>query len=121
MTKAARKRAVSDDVVDGDDPMTAVFFALGDPTRLRLVRRLGRGPALSVAQLADELPVTRQAVSKHLRVLQGAGLVTPTKRGREQLYVLEAGRVDDARAVLDGISAGWDRALARLKALVEDT
>lgn len=116
MSRAATK---SRRAVVVEDPMTPVFAALGDETRLRLVRRLGQGPALSVAQLSEGLPVTRQAVSKHLRVLQGAGLVTPTKRGREQLYVLEAGRVDDARVFLDGISAGWDKALARLKALVE--
>ena len=117
MSRAARAQRP----VVHEDPMTPLFAALGDETRLRLVRRLGQGPALSVAQLSEGLPVSRQAVSKHLRILQGAGLVTPTKRGREQLYVLEAGRVDDARVFLDGISAGWDRALERLRALVEDT
>ncbi len=97
----------------------AVFFALGDVTRLSLVQKLGEGTARSATSLAEESTVSRQAVTKHLRVLEDAGLVTTVKQGREVLYVLDAGAVDDARAFLDGISAGWDRAIARLKLLVE--
>ncbi len=98
----------------------AVFAALGDETRLSLVRRLGEGPALSIGHLTAGTHVSRQAVSKHLHVLTSAGLVTPIKRGRERLYVLEVGRVDEARRFLDDVSSGWDRALERLRALVED-
>jgi DNA-binding transcriptional ArsR family regulator len=104
----ARERAVA-----------GVFFALGDETRLSLVRKLGAG-ARSATALSDGAKVTRQAIVKHLQVLEGAGLVTPEKRGREVLYGLEARPLDEARAFLDGISAGWDRALERLRHMVEE-
>src|SRR5262245_15926962 len=96
-----------------------LFFALGDETRVTLVRRLGAGP-LSATALSERAPVTRQAVTKHLRVLQGAGLVTTKKRGREVLYVLEPRGLEPARAFLDAVSAGWDEAIERLRLLVED-
>ncbi|MBA3319555.1 MAG: helix-turn-helix transcriptional regulator [Gemmatimonadales bacterium] len=64
--------------------------------------------------------MTRQAVSKHLRVLAGAGLVRGVRRGRESLWRLEPSRLDDARRSLDHISRQWDQALGRLRALVED-
>ena len=104
------------------EPQTAaaVFFALGDPTRLSLLARLSLGPALSATQLAQGAGVTRQAITKHLAVLEDAGLVVSTRHGRDVLYVLEAARVDAARAFLDGVSQGWDRAIARLQRLVED-
>jgi DNA-binding transcriptional ArsR family regulator len=95
-----------------------VFFALGDPTRLAVVRELGSA-ARSATSLADGARVTRQAIAKHLRVLEAAGLVTATRHGREVRYALEAKRLAEARAFLDGISAGWDRALDRLRRLVE--
>jgi DNA-binding transcriptional ArsR family regulator len=63
--------------------------------------------------------VTRQAIVKHLQVLEGAGLVTHKKRGREVLYALEPRRLGEARAFLDAVSAGWDRAIERLRELVE--
>ena len=97
-----------------------VFFALGDGTRLSVVQKLGAGGALSATSLSDGAKVTRQAIVKHLGVLEGAGLVTPARRGREVLYALEPQRLDEARAFLDGISAGWDRAIERLRRLVED-
>jgi len=97
-----------------------MFFALGDATRLSVVRKLGAGGALSATSLADGAQVTRQAIVKHLQVLEGAGLVTHEKRGREVLYAINPGRLDDARAFLDDVSASWDRAIERLRALVED-
>jgi DNA-binding transcriptional ArsR family regulator len=97
-----------------------VFAALGDETRLRLVSRLSAGEPVSIARLTDGHPVTRQAISKHLRVLETAGLVHGERRGREQLWSLEARRLEDARAWLDEVSASWDRKLDRLRALVED-
>ena len=96
-----------------------VFAALGDPTRLRLVARLAQGEALSISQLTDGERVTRQAITKHLEVLADAGLVTARKRGRERLYALQAAPLDDARRYLDQVSAQWDKAIARLRALVE--
>lgn len=97
-----------------------VFFALGDQTRLSVVRRLGDGAALSATALSERATVTRQAIVKHLQVLEGAGLVTHEKRGREVLYALDARRLDEARAFLEGVSAGWDRAIERLRSMVEE-
>jgi DNA-binding transcriptional ArsR family regulator len=98
----------------------AVFFALGDPTRLSVVRKLGTGGALSATALAGGASVTRQAIVKHLQVLEGAGLVSHEKRGREVVYALETRRLEDARSYLDSVSAAWDRALERLRKMVED-
>jgi DNA-binding transcriptional ArsR family regulator len=102
-----------------DARVADVFFALGDGTRLSVVRKLGSGGALTATALSVGAQVTRQAIVKHLQVLEGAGLVSHEKRGREVLYALEPGRLDDARSFLDGVSAGWDRALERLRRLVE--
>jgi len=97
-----------------------LFFALGDPTRLSVVRKLGAGGALSATALSDGAKVTRQAIAKHLQVLEGAGLVSHEKRGREVVYALETRRLADARAFLDNVSAAWDRALDRLRDMVEE-
>jgi DNA-binding transcriptional ArsR family regulator len=97
-----------------------IFAALGDETRLRLVSKLGRGEALSIARLTDTTKVTRQAITKHLHVLEEVGLVRGVRQGREQLWELTPKKIDEARACLDLISASWDAALGRLKALVED-
>ena len=97
-----------------------VFAALGDETRLRLVSRLSGGELISIAGLTEGEHVTRQAITKHLRVLETAGLVHGERRGREQVWSLEAKRLDDAREWLDQVSASWDRKLERLRALVED-
>jgi DNA-binding transcriptional ArsR family regulator len=96
-----------------------IFAALGDATRLGLVRRLSREGPLSIARLAEGSPVSRQAVSKHLRVLAGAGLASPTRSGRERVWALEPESLDAARAYLDGLAAQWDESLGRLKRLVE--
>jgi DNA-binding transcriptional ArsR family regulator len=96
----------------------SVFAALGDETRLELVGRLCQGPQ-SIAQLASRASITRQAITKHLEVLAGAGLVRDARRGRERLFELEARRLEDARAFLDKLSQRWDERLARLKDLVE--
>ena len=96
-----------------------VFAALGDETRLRLVAALCAGGAMSIAQLTGGTDITRQAVTKHLHVLAGAGLVRGARRGRERLWQLEPSRLDDARHALDVISRQWDETLGRLKAFVE--
>ena len=72
-----------------------VFAALGDETRLRIVSRLVDGRARSITALAAGEPVTRQAITKHLRVLQDAGLVRSERRGREQLWELERARLEE--------------------------
>lgn len=96
-----------------------VFFALGERTRLSVVKRLGECGAQSATALAGGASVTRQAIVKHLQVLEGARLVTHEKRGREVLYALDTRRLAEAGAFLDGISAGWDRAIERLRQMVE--
>ncbi|HEU4539024.1 MAG TPA: metalloregulator ArsR/SmtB family transcription factor [Polyangiaceae bacterium] len=96
-----------------------VFAALGDATRLGLVARLCAGGPASIVRLSEGAGVTRQAVAKHLRVLEGAGLVRGERRGRENVWRLEPRRLEEARRSLDRISAQWDDALDRLKALVE--
>ncbi len=99
--------------------MFEIFSALGDETRLSLLVKLRAG-VLSATTLSEGAPVTRQAILKHLNVLEGAGLVSHQKRGREVLYVLEPRPLQEAQAYLDKISAGWDRAIARLRSMVEE-
>jgi DNA-binding transcriptional ArsR family regulator len=98
---------------------TEVFFALGDETRLGVVRRLGDGVPRSATTLSSGAKVTRQAIAKHLQVLEGAGLVSHEKRGREVLYSLEVVRLEEARAFIEEVSRGWDRAIERLREHVE--
>jgi DNA-binding transcriptional ArsR family regulator len=100
------------------DP-AAVFAALGDETRLRLVSRLSSGGPASISRLTDGSGVTRQAVTKHLRVLARAGLVRARRRGRESLWRLQPERLDEAQRSLDLIARQWDHALSKLKAFVE--
>lgn len=96
-----------------------VFAALGDDVRLTLITRLSRRTPLSITRLADGLPMTRQAVTKHLRVLEHAGLVRCRKSGREQHWELNEAPLHDARQYLDSISQQWACALQRLKAFAE--
>jgi len=97
----------------------AVFAALGEDTRLALVARLSaRGPQ-SITRLASGADVTRQAITKHLHVLAGAGLVHDVRRGRERIWELDTKRLDEASRWLDQISKRWDDALDRLKRFVE--
>jgi len=96
-----------------------LFAALGDQKRLWLVSRLcSDGPA-SITRLATGARITRQAVTKHLRVMERAGLVRSARRGRERLWQLEQQRLEEACRYLNQISAQWDKALERLRALVE--
>ena len=96
-----------------------VFAALGDETRLRLVARLCTDGPQSIARLTDGADVTRQAITKHLRVLEEAGVVRGSRDGRESVWEIEPRRLDDARRSLDLISARWDAAIERLRTLVE--
>jgi DNA-binding transcriptional ArsR family regulator len=99
--------------------VAGVFFALGDGTRLSVVKKLGVGSALSATALSEGAKVTRQAIVKHLQVLEGAGLVSHERRGREVLYALETRGLDDARTFIERVSKTWDRRIDRLRALVE--
>jgi DNA-binding transcriptional ArsR family regulator len=96
-----------------------IFAALGDETRLGLVVRLRDDGPLSISRLTDGVAVTRQAVTKHLHVLELAGLAREQRHGRESVWELRRESFDRARACLDRLSAEWDDALGRLKSFVE--
>lgn len=98
----------------------SVFAALGDRTRLSLVNKLITGDPQSISRLTSGTRLTRQAITKHLRVLEGAGVVRSVRAGRESLFELELKRLAEVRAYLEHVSRQWDDALARLKAHVED-
>jgi DNA-binding transcriptional ArsR family regulator len=96
-----------------------VFAALGDETRLALVVKLARGQAYSIAQLTEGSRLTRQAVTKHLRVLENVGMVRCRRTGRESLFELDPKPIEEMKEYLEYVSGQWDQALARLKAFVE--
>jgi DNA-binding transcriptional ArsR family regulator len=96
-----------------------VFAALGDGTRLLLVARLAAGEPLSITRLSEGVSVTRQAITKHLHVLEHAGLVRGSRQGREQLWELDPRQLDAARRAIDLIARQWDAALLRLKHSLE--
>ncbi len=100
--------------------ISPVFAALGDATRLELVQRLGQGEPRSIAQLALGLDISHQGVTKHLTVLEGAGLVKAEKVGRERRYACAPEQLRAAQNFLDEVSRQWDGALGRLQALVEE-
>ncbi len=153
-SKPARKRASrgargsATGLAAGSVPaFAAIFAALGDRTRLRLVERLSARPggdqlghgaggraanriagrvsarvddnAMSITRLTAEFNVSRQAITKHLRVMERAGLVHSTRRGRERVWQLRQRRLDEARHYLEQISQQWDEALNRLRMFVE--
>ena len=91
-----------------------VFFALSDPTRREVLRSVARQPDLTASRLAGELPITRQAVAKHLAALQRAGLVEPRREGRETRYTLTPAPLVDAMGWMADVGATWDRRLERL-------
>jgi DNA-binding transcriptional ArsR family regulator len=96
-----------------------VFAALGDPTRLRLVERLTRDGPQSIVRLSSGFPMTRQAITKHLRVMEHAGLVRSAPRGRTSIWQFEPQRLNEAQRQLQVISTRWDETLGRLRQLVE--
>ena len=97
----------------------SVFAALGDETRLSVLTRLANGRAQSISHLTAGTNLTRQAVTKHLRVLEDAGIVCCLRVGRESQFALKPKPIDDVRDYLERVSKQWDDALARLKSLVE--
>jgi DNA-binding transcriptional ArsR family regulator len=96
-----------------------LFAALGDEIRLGIVLRLCAGGPLSITRLTEGFAVTRQGISKHLRVMEEVGLVLESRQGRESVWALQPGRLKEARRHLDAISKEWDDALLRLKKFVE--
>jgi len=104
--------------VTAADTLVPVFAALADETRWRVLTELGRAEA-SASALADVLPVSRQAIAKHLAVLAAAGLVEPVHVGREIRYRALGSRLDETARALDAIGAEWDRRLAEIKRIAE--
>jgi DNA-binding transcriptional ArsR family regulator len=97
----------------------SVFAALGDETRLSLLLQLSRAQAHSISELAEGRATTRQAIAKHLRVLEGADLVHAETLGRERLYEMKPETLDGSVSYLQQVSRRWDEALERLRNLVE--
>jgi DNA-binding transcriptional ArsR family regulator len=96
-----------------------VFAALGDETRLKLLLKLAHGKPVSLTQLSLGATITRQAISKHLRVLENAGMVQHTRAGRESHFALNPKPLDEAQAYLQTISKQWEETMLRLKMFVE--
>jgi DNA-binding transcriptional ArsR family regulator len=101
--------------VNSEDRAGAVFVALADPTRRAVVRSLAERPTVTASALAAQLPITRQAVSKHLATLADAGLVEGHREGRETRYRLTPEPLDDAVRWMAEVGAAWDDRLARLR------
>lgn len=97
-----------------------LFAALGDETRLSLVAKLCDGKTHSIAQLKEGYDLTRQAITKHLRVLENVGIVHSVREGRESLYALDPKPFVSMKKYLDAVGGQWDEALDRLKSFVEE-
>jgi DNA-binding transcriptional ArsR family regulator len=96
-----------------------IFAALGDETRLSLLTRLSDGQRQSIAQLTEGSKLTRQAVTKHLRILERVRIVHSTRAGRESLFEFNPKPLDELKRYLDLVSERWDQTLSRLKSFVE--
>jgi DNA-binding transcriptional ArsR family regulator len=97
----------------------AVFAALGDETRLALLARLYDGQQRSIAELTEGSKLTRQAITKHLRVLERVRVVHSVKEGRETLFGFDPRPMEEMKEYLEVVSRQWDQVLGRLKAFVE--
>jgi DNA-binding transcriptional ArsR family regulator len=97
-----------------------VFAALGDETRLSLVVKLSTGQRFSISQLTKSSKLTRQAITKHLRILERVKVVRCVRSGRESLFEFDPEPIEEVKQYLDLVSEQWDEALARLKSFVED-
>ena len=97
-----------------------VFAALGDETRLALVAKLSGGQPYSISQLTRGSKLTRQAITKHLRVLESVGMVHSVHAGRESLFEFDPTPIKEMREYLDFVSEQWDQALVRLKSFIEE-
>jgi len=101
------------------EPDDELWSAIADPSRRRVLDLLVRGGEASASSLAGQVPFSRQAVSKHLVVLEDVGLISRRKQGREVLYRVEAGRLDQATRAMAELASRWDRRLGAIKALAE--
>ncbi len=117
--RTSRSDAGLSGITRSSEPLAAIFAALGDPTRLKLVAAICVGGAFSIAQLTANTDISRQGVTKHLQVLADAGVVRDVRSGRERLWQLEPGQIEEARHTLEVIGRQWDVALCKLKAFVE--
>lgn len=97
-----------------------LFSALGDETRLALLRRLSENGPASITALSETFQVSRQAITKHLRFLGAAGIIDGQRAGREHVWTLNPARLAEAHRCLDIIARGWDDALSRLKRRLEE-
>lgn len=97
-----------------------LFDALGDPNRLRIITRLCEGGPCSTVQLTQVIPVTRQAATKHLLLLEAVGLVASDRKGRERIWRIQPEPLVQAGDYLTALSRRWDDAIDRLRAFVED-
>jgi DNA-binding transcriptional ArsR family regulator len=114
MSTVIRKRKLAPERINAK-----IFAALGDETRLTLVKKLSSAEPRSIAQLALDSHLTRQAITKHLRVLEDVGIVHSEKTGRESLFELNREPIDGVKQYLESVAAQWQDALGRLKAFVE--
>ena len=110
MSKRDRLRSL-----EGAKSSASLFAALGEPTRLRVVTRLCDSGPMSIASLTAGSKITRQAITKHLRMMEEAGLLRSTRQGRESVWELDQERLREVRRYLKMISRLWDEALDRLK------
>ena len=101
------------------EPDDELWAAIADPSRRRVLDLLVQRGEGSASSLASEVPFTRQAVSKHLVVLEETGLISRRKQGREVLYHVNAERLDEATSAMTEVAQQWDRRLAAIKRLAE--
>ena len=101
-------------------PRAAIFAALGDETRLLLVAKLCGGQPYSISQLTQASTLTRQAITKHLRVLESVGIVHSVREGRESRFEFDPQPMEGIKEYLEFVSGQWDKALSRLKSFVEN-
>ena len=97
-----------------------LFDALGDPNRLRIVTRLCDGGPCSTSQITQVVPVSRQAATKHLLLLEAVGLVSSQRHGRERIWRMQPQPLAEASQYLTALSQRWDRAIENLRTFVED-
>ena len=120
MSRRTRSGGAAKPRASGGKNPALVFAALGDTTRLALVAKLcGRHP-YSISQLTRGSKLTRQAITKHLRVLESAGIVHSLRAGRESRFEFDPQPMDGVRRYLDFVSEQWDQALSQLRAFVEE-
>ncbi len=103
----------------GDANRDRAFDALADPTRREIIELLVREPEATISEIAGHFPISRQAVTKHLVVLEEAGIVDITSRGRERIVTLRPGSLHAASAWLDDVGRQWDERLAALRLYLE--